>query len=214
MDDKESKQQGPMLEMRDEVKKPLLSDKAKKEIREWVVSLAVAVVAVIIIRTFLFTVIRVEGPSMESTLFTGDRLIVTIIDVKLRGLERFDVVVCHYPNKSDRYVKRVIGLPGETLEVRGGVTYINGDPYDELFLDPAMTSRYHSSNYYFGPVNIPEGNYFVMGDHRDDSNDSRMVGHIESNLIIGKARLIMWPFNHAGIIENAPFTSLAAENEG
>ena len=214
MDGKESKAQGPILEMRDEVKKPLLSAKAKKEIREWAVSLAVAIVAVIIIRTFLFTVIRVEGPSMQSTLYTGDRLIVTIIDVKLRGLERFDVVVCHYPNKSDRYVKRVIGLPGETIEARGGVTYIDGEPYDEPFLDPVMTSRYHSANYSFGPVEIPEGSYFVMGDHRDDSNDSRMVGHIASNLIIGKARLIMWPFNHAGVIEDTPFVSLAAENDG
>jgi signal peptidase I len=65
-----------------------------------------------------------------------------------------------------------------------------------------MTTRYHAPNYHFGPVDIPEGSYFVMGDHRDDSTDSRMVGHIESGLIIGKARLIMWPFNHAGIIED------------
>ena len=77
----------------------------KKEVREWVVSIAVALIAVILIRTFLFTVIKVEGPSMNDTLWEGDRLIVTIADMKINGPQRFDVVITHFPDSDKRYVK-------------------------------------------------------------------------------------------------------------
>ena len=198
----DSAEKKPVLEMRTETKKPFTQTKVFKEIRDWLVSLAIALVVVGIIHTFLFTVIRVEGRSMQDTLYTGDRLITTVIDYKLFGLNRFDVTVCHFPNrKNERFVKRIIGLPGETIEVRNGVTLINGEPIEEPFLTPEKTERYHRSN--FGPYEIPEDCYFVMGDHRDDSTDSLTVGPIPAGDIIGRARVIMWPLNRLGILDGS-----------
>ena len=194
------RKQRRLLEMKDDEKNPSRGKKAKKEIREWIVSLVVALVIVLLIRTFLFTVISVDGPSMQDTLYTGDRLIVTIIDVKMNGLNRFDISVVHFPNSDARYVKRVIGLPGETLEVRDGVTLIDGEPLDEPFLMEARTRKYRTSN--FGPVEIPEGHYFLMGDNRDDSNDSRRVGTVPEEKVIGRARYIMWPFERVGAVDD------------
>lgn len=168
----------------------------KKEVREWVVSIAVALIAVILIRTFLFTVIKVEGPSMNDTLWEGDRLIVTIADMKINGPQRFDVVITHFPDSDKRYVKRVIALPGETLEIRDGVTYIDGEPLDEPFVTHPSTSD-------FGPYTVPEGQYMVLGDNRSNSHDSRAddVGPVDEDMIIGKVRFIMWPFSHFGVVE-------------
>ena len=88
----------------------------KKELREWVVSLVVALLIVLVARTFLFTLIRVDGDSMYDTLVNGERLFVTIADVKLKGVERGDVVICHYPNRGRTYfVKRVVGMPGDQV---------------------------------------------------------------------------------------------------
>lgn len=168
----------------------------KKEVRDWVVSIAVALLAVLLIRTFLFTVIKVEGPSMNDTLWQGDRLIVTIADMKIMGPQRFDVVITHFPNSEKRYVKRVIALPGETLEIRDGVTYIDGQPLEELFVT-------HRSTGDFGPYTVPEGQYMVLGDNRSNSHDSRSddVGPVDKDMIIGKVRFIMWPFDRIGTVD-------------
>lgn len=189
-----------LLEFREEEKKPLLTDKAKKEIREWLISLAAAVVAVMLIRTFLFTIIRVDGPSMSDTLLDGDKLFVTIADMKANGPQRFDVVICKYPERRDNYVKRVIGLPGETLEVKKGVLYIDGEAIEEPFLSDLRTERFDRISNNFGPIVIGEGEYFVMGDNRDNSNDSRNVGMITEEMMIGKVRQIIWPLNRFGAV--------------
>ena len=192
-----------LLEFREEEKKPLFSAKLKKEIREWVVSLAVALIAVLLIRSFLFTIIRVDGPSMSDTLLDGDKLFVTVADMKLDGPDRFDVVICKYPGKNDQYVKRVIGMPGDTLEVKSGVLYINGEAIEEPFLTDARTLRFHKANNSFGPISIPEGEYFVMGDNRDNSNDSRNVGMITEDMVIGKVRCIIWPLTRLGLVSGS-----------
>ena len=192
-----------LLEFREEEKgekKPLLSDKAKKEIREWIVSLAVAVVVVLIIRSFLFTIIRVDGPSMSDTLLDGDKLMVTVLDMKLNGPDRFDVIICRYPERKDQYVKRVVGLPGDTLEVKEGALYINGALIEEPFLSDARTVRFDKASNSFGPIVIPAGEYFVMGDNRDNSNDSRAVGMISEDMVIGKVRHIIWPLSRFGSV--------------
>ena len=107
-----------------------------REIREWVVALAAAVLIALLVRTFLFTLIRVDGNSMYDTLHNNERLFVSVIDVRLSGVERGDVVICHYPNRTSpglfgietqtNFVKRVRGVPGDVVERKNNVTYING----------------------------------------------------------------------------------------
>jgi len=184
-----------LLEMREDEspRKRGLSPRVKKEIREWIVSLAVALIVFFIVRTFIFTVIRVDGDSMLETLRNGDRMIVTIIDRKIFGVGHGDVIICRYPNRTQYFVKRVVGLGGDTIEVRGGTTYRNGEALDE----PYITNR---ANYDFGPYEVPEGMVFVLGDNRANSHDShsRDVGPLEDDQIIGIARWIMWPLSDIG----------------
>ena len=192
-----------LLEFKDEDpknKRRQLAEGLRKELREWIVSFVAALVLVVIIRSFLFTIIRVDGPSMSDTLLDGDALFVNVLDMKLNQPERFDVVICRFPNRSDQYVKRVIGLPGDTLSVRGGVLYINDQPIEEPFLSEARTVRFDKASNSFGPVRIPEGCYYVMGDNRDDSNDSRNVGMITEDMFIGKVEYIIFPFHRIGAV--------------
>ncbi len=196
----ETEKKHKILEFREEEKKPLFSENVKREIREWIVSIACALVAVFIIRTFLFTIIRVDGPSMSDTLLDRDRLIVSVFDMKLHGPDRFDVIICKYPDRNDQYVKRVIGLPGETLEVKSGVLYIDGEMIEEPFLSDERTARFDRASNSFGPIVIPEGEYFVMGDNRDNSNDSRSVGTITGDMVIGKVRQIIWPLQRINAV--------------
>ena len=189
-----------LLEMREEEKKPFWTPERKKDAREWVVSIVTALLAVLIIRSFLFTIIRVDGTSMTDTLQDNDRLFVTVLDMKLHGPDRFDVVITHYDDTRKEYVKRVIGLPGDTLEVRSGVLYINGEAYEEPFLSPDRIVNYSLPQYDFGPIEVPEGSYFVMGDNRDNSRDSRRVGFLSEDKIVGKVRYIIWPLDRIGSV--------------
>ncbi len=175
--------------------------KAKKEIREWIVSIAVALIAVFLIRSFLFTVIRVDGDSMRETLHDGERLIVTVADVKLSGVQRGDVVICHYPGRTgligmkENFVKRVVGVAGDTIVMLNGATFINGDKIDEPFVA-------YPSPFINGAWEVPEGHVFVCGDNRAGSHDSRSadVGFIAEREIVGKVRLVMWPLNAIRVV--------------
>ena len=189
-----------LLEMREEEKKPFWTPERKKDAREWVVSIVTALLAVLIIRSFFFTIIRVDGTSMTDTLLNNDRLFVTVLDMKLHGPDRFDVVITHYDDTRKEYVKRVIGLPGDTLEVKSGVLYVNGEAYEEPFLSPDRIVNYSLPQYDFGPIEVPEGSYFVMGDNRDNSRDSRRVGFLSEDKIVGKVRYIIWPLNRIGSV--------------
>ena len=186
----------------------------KKEIREWVVALAVAVLAAILIRTFLFTLIRVDGESMLDTLHNNERLFVTVLDVKLSGVERGDVVICHYPNRystnilgietQTNFVKRVVGVPGDVVERKNNITYINGEALDPL------NFQYYPYRPDYEPYTLGEDEYFVVGDNRYNSHDSRDwkdddpsqdVGPITGDMIVGKARYVIWPIDAWRAIE-------------
>lgn len=181
-----------------------LKNTVKKEIKEWVVALATALVVVLVMRTFLFTVIRVDGDSMYPTLQNNERLFVTVADVKLGNVERDDVVICHYPDRGNTYfVKRVVGVPGDVVYREKGVTYVNGEPLDPMGLT-------YQINYDYEPYTLGEDEYFCVGDNRYDSHDSRDwndaiangdVGPLNEDMIVGKVRFVIWPLSEICAVE-------------
>ncbi len=170
----------------------------KVEIISWIKTIATSLAIVLIIHTFLFTIIRVDGKSMNETLYTNDRLFVSVLDVKFgQGAEQFDVVICKYPDSKDYFVKRVVGLPGDVIRITDGITYVNEVAIIEDFVT-------HKKRENFGPFTVSAGHYFVMGDNRANSRDSRSssVGEIPKDQIIGIAKAIIWPPVHMRAIEN------------
>ena len=169
-----------------------------REIFEWIMVIVIAAALALAVRTLIFEPVRVDGTSMLNTLQDGEFMITTKFDYLLGDPERFDVVVCYYPNTSDhKYrVKRVIGLPGETIELRDGDLYINGE-----FVEQNFDMTPNSTNY--GPVTIKDGYYFVMGDNRNNSKDSRnaLVGALERKMIKGHVRLVVFPFTRFRVMD-------------
>ena len=137
---------------------------------------------------------KVEGTSMAPLLSDQERIFINKFVYRFEPIERGDVVVFWYPlDKSKSFIKRVIGLPGETLELRGGRLYVNGKELNEIYIPPSYLD---GSSY--GPITIPTDNFFVMGDHRDSSNDSRVFGPVGRPYIYGKAVFAYWPVDHFG----------------
>lgn len=162
----------------------------------WLVCL---VVLALLIRQFVLEPVRVKGGSMLSTLQNGEIMLVTKADYLLGEPQRQDVVICHYPGRyldkwkliPQYFVKRIIGLPGDTVAIEEGVVLINGEPLEEPYLDESRTRRKTS----MAPVTLGADEYFVMGDNRDNSNDSRRVGPLKRRAIIGRVRTVFFPFN-------------------
>ena len=150
---------------------------------------AVILLLVVIIRSFIVTPVIVSGTSMYDTLNDGDILLLEKFD---KNYERFDIIIFDYNNT--KLVKRVIGLPGEHIEYKDGKLYINGNLVDEEF--SSITSDFTLE--YLGYEIIPEGYYFVLGDNRNLSSDSRVLGLIKSDSINGKAIFSIWPFTKIG----------------
>jgi signal peptidase I len=178
--------------------------KKKSESLEWIKALAIAIILVVIARSFLITPIVVEGASMNTTLQDKDRMIVT----KIGDPKRFDIVVFH-ANEQQDYIKRVIGLPGDTIEFKNDTLYVNGKAYDEPYLDDQKVARagdltepFKLEDTAVGQKTVPEGTVFVMGDNRQNSEDSRMIGAIPMDQIVGKTNLIYYPFKDFKIIHN------------
>jgi signal peptidase I len=166
----------------------------RHELRSWTRDLAVALGLALVIIIFLYQPVKVEGTSMAPLLSDQERIFINKFVYRFEPIERGDVVVFWYPlDKSKSFIKRVIGLPGETIELRGGRLYLNGAEQKEIYIPPSYLD---SSSY--GPTTIPVGNYFVMGDHRDSSNDSRVFGTVGRPYIYGKAVFAYWPVDHFG----------------
>ena len=193
-----------------------------QEILSWVLTLLVAVIAALVIRSVIFEPVRVDGHSMDDTLADGEIMFVTKYDYSPTWLsmfwqsdedkekapritlggdpKRFDVVICRYPGRGDtNFVKRVVGLPGDTVELREGYLYVNGERFEEPYINDEYRSGRLNT---FGPYTVPEGRFFVMGDHRNNSNDSRSVGPIERNMIVGHVRQVVFPFGNWRGIKN------------
>lgn len=158
-----------------------------------------------IINHFFFTPVMVDGDSMEPTLIDGDYLLLN----KFSNIEQFDIVVFPPPDQEDtQYVKRVIGLPGDSIEYRDDVLYVNGNQTEQQFLDDGQAineSVYTSGDFtlltLLGVETVPEGQYFVLGDNRLNSRDSRSFGFIDQESILGKVSLRYWPFEEIGLVE-------------
>ena len=171
----------------------------KREIFEWIMVFVVAGALAFVVRTFIFEPVRVDGASMMYTLEDGEFMIATKYDYLLGDPERFDIVICNYPNTSDGMyrVKRVIGMPDETIELRAGELYIDGKHVEQNFeMTPNET--------YFGPYTVPPGHYFVIGDNRNNSKDSRsaMVGPLSRDEIKGHVRAVVFPFGSFRLMED------------
>jgi signal peptidase I len=167
----------------------------KDELIAWFKTLASAAVYATLIVTFGFQVARVEGQSMAPTLADQDRLIVNKFAYRVGIPRRGDIVMLYYPINPDKsFVKRVVAEEQDTVRIIDGRVYVNDVPMDDSFVPPEYRS--HDD---FGPQVVPEGYYFVMGDHRNNSSDSRHWGMVPKKYIIGKVQLRWWPLPHAHV---------------
>jgi signal peptidase I len=189
----------------------------KSTIREYFESIVIAVILALFIRTFVVQAFKIPTGSMENNLLIGDHLLVnkfvfgpTVTRVEgvllpIEPIRRQDVVVFKYPEEPDRdFIKRVIGLPGESIELRNKKVFVNGKPIDEPyvhFVEAPGAARPGDPDYtdfdvrrQYGPVTVPPHHYFVMGDNRDNSQDSRYWGFLPRDYIKGKALMVYWSY--------------------
>jgi signal peptidase I len=193
-----------------------LAEFKKSILREYFESIVIAVILALFIRTFVVQAFKIPTGSMEENLLIGDHLLVNkfVLGPTETGIERTllpigtikrgNVIVFKYPVEPDRdFIKRVIGLPGETVELKDKKVYINGKPLEEPYVHflqpPSGQSAFHEETGYdvrerYGPVTVPQNQYFVMGDNRDNSQDSRYWGFLPRDYVKGKALLIYWSY--------------------
>lgn len=161
-----------------------------------VISFIIMIILVIIIKTYVFSPIKVNGDSMYPTLHNKDIMILNEIGYYLNGLERFDIVVVD--TGKDKLIKRVIGLPGESVRYFENELYINEELVEEDF-NHAITHNFEMSE--VDEEVVPEGHYFVVGDNRGDSLDSRTIGSVSKDQIMGKTSFIVYPFKRFGSVK-------------
>lgn len=164
-----------------------------KELFQWVLVIIGAVILAFLIDTFVIVNAQIPSGSMENTIMTGDRVFGNRLAYKFSDPKRFDIIIFKYPDdESQLFIKRIIGLPGETVEIHDGNIYINGSdtPLEDVDIKEPMEGS-------FGPYTVPEGCYFVMGDNRNNSRDSRYWENtfVSEDEILGKAVLRYWPLN-------------------
>lgn len=190
-------------------------DKEKSTAREYFESICVAVILALFIRTFVFQAFKIPTGSMEENLLIGDHLIVNkmlyaptagALDgavAPVRNVRRGDVVVFKFPNEPERdFIKRVVGLPGERIRIENKTVFIDGEPLHEpyvFFSEPPQDSELgglftDSRRDNMPEMLVPEGEYFVMGDNRDNSHDSRFWGTLSGDLLKGRALMIYWSY--------------------
>lgn len=158
-----------------------------------ILSYAIVIIIALLIKKYVFSPIKVNGPSMNPTLLDGDIMILNEIGYYLDGLERFDIVVVNADDT--KIIKRVIGFPGEHVEFKDNLLYINGEEIKEEFShDVTHNFKLEELDY----EKIPDDYYFVVGDNRGDSKDSRSIGLIKKDQIIGKTNAILFPFSRFG----------------
>jgi signal peptidase I len=179
----------------------------RRELRSWTRDLAVALGLALVIIIFLYQPVKVEGTSMAPLLSDQERIFINKFVYRFEPIERGDVVVFWYPlDRSKSFIKRVIGLPGDTIEIRSGHLYLNNSELQE----PYVPASYLDGSSYAARTIGPE-EYFVMGDHRDSSNDSRMFGTVPRDYIYGKAVFAYWPVTQFGSLSTSSTVSAASK---
>ncbi|CAH0149549.1 MULTISPECIES: signal peptidase I [Peribacillus] len=178
----------------------------RREVFSWIKAILIAVILAFLIRTYIFAPIVVDGESMMPTLQDHERIVLTKFGTNIDNIDRFDIVVFHATVDKD-YIKRVIGLPGDHIEYKDDTLYINGKAYEEPYLDKyknkmagmPLTESFKLEDI-TGSMTVPEGQLFLMGDNRQNSLDSREIGTISVDEIVGKANLVYWPINEIKLV--------------
>lgn len=166
----------------------------------------------IVVYLFLFQPNQIKGASMEPTFYNGNYIFTSKVTYKLREPERGDVVVFHSPKNNDiEYIKRIIGIPGDTILIQNTTVNVNGTPINEPYISAATELMYGGFVQEGVPITVPENHYFVMGDNRPRSSDSREFGPVPYESIIGQVIYRYFPFNEAGVIDNPFDKSLQSE---
>jgi len=167
------------------------------ELKSWCRDIFFAIAIAIFIVIFVVQPVKVEGTSMQPRLVDQERIFVNRFIYRFKDIRRGDVVVFWYPkDRSKSFIKRVLGVPGDEVEIREGLVYVNGTRVNEPYLKPEF--RDHRT---FKKVTVPSGQYFVLGDHRNSSNDSRSWGCVSQSMIYGKAIFSYWPFSRLGLVQ-------------
>lgn len=168
-------------------------------------TLVIAGAIFVVIYAFLFRPYQVNGHSMDPTFQNGEYVLTNLISLRFSPLKRGDIVVfVAPPDKEKDYIKRIIGLPGDRVKISGGAVYLNGNKLDQVsFLSSDVRTNGGAFLGEGDEVIVPEGQYFVMGDNREFSSDSREWGFVTKNAIIGKSFLVYWPFNHLRVVKHA-----------
>ena len=169
-----------------------------REVLSWVLTLGMAVIIAFAIRTLLFEPVRVDGSSMCDTLADGEIMVVTKPEYLFGDPEFGDVIICKYPGRKENFVKRVMGVPGDEIMVVANIVIRNGEVLEE----PYLTASRNDNGFTMAPFKLGEGEYFVMGDNRDNSHDSRnyygwnQPSAITRDMIVGKVRCVVFPIGN------------------
>jgi signal peptidase I len=167
------------------------------ELRSWFRDILLAFAIAIFIVIFVVQPVKVEGTSMQPRLVDQERIFVNRFIYKFEQIRRGDVVVFWYPrDRSKSFITRVLGVPGDKVEIRSGTVFVNNARVKEPYLNPAFRDKKS-----IRPLTVPPGHYFVLGDHRNSSNDSRSWGFVAQDLIYGKAIFSYWPISRVGLVE-------------
>jgi len=188
-----------------------IKQKQKSTIREYVEAILIALLLALFIRTFVVQAFKIPSGSMKDTLLIGDHILVSkfIYGIKnpfndatlipFKKPQRRDIVVFKYPvNPAQDYIKRVVGLPGDTIEIKDKKVYVNDEPQEEkyaIFLDNKILPAHVQRRDNMGPITVPENSLFVMGDNRDNSYDSRFWNFVDLKSVKGKAFILYWSWD-------------------
>lgn len=184
----------------------------KSEMLEWLKAIVIAVVLVLLIRWLFFAPFIVDGPSMQPNFHTGERIIVNKIIYDMRAPKHGEVIVFHVPEEGRDFIKRVIGVPGDTVQVEGDTITINGQIVDETYIKEVVDEKHKHDELYNIEANfpnqdvpdgtVPEGHVFVLGDNRSNSTDSRRIGYVSYSEIVGRADMVFWPLSNFKLIRH------------